>query len=249
MDINPYRPPVSHRLSREYAATRGALAELLRDFLDGSAREEEFAKRWRAFNDSEDEVVQFVHEFVEELAEEELEISSGVLTRDQWNVCQRLLLVLESQTVVRKEKICVMRWTQFGAAAGLVGFVSAALAIDISGQGELLALACVFGIVSIVLAKINERFVPDWNPLTPIIYPFASLKDLSSCYRTSDFRKEKFPDRLRGLRSEATDSPIMILIGYITWAMFGPLALVFQCFPYIETRLTICHGNPSEQAN
>lgn len=243
MDSNPYRPPRSDELGRASEATRESLAELLRDFLDGTTPDEEFAKRWCALRNSNDEVVDFVHELVEDYADEELAISSGVLSREEWNLFQRLLLVLESQSVVRKESFRIMRWTQLVAAAGLVGFVFSVLVNNVSGTGELLGLASTFGIVSILLGKINERFTPDWNPLTPIIYPFASLGELSACYRTSDFRKEKFPRRLRGLKSEVPPSSLLTLIGYAGWAMFGPLTLLFQCFPYTETRRTIYHVN------
>ena len=78
------------------------------------------------------------------------------------------------------------------------------------------------------------------DPLTPIIFPFATFSDLATAYRSSRFQKTRYPKQIR---ERMIRSPFMAafwtLHTYTVWLILSPIPLLFQMFPVKRTETRV----------
>ena len=158
--------------------------------------------------------------------------------KQQWDYFQRLLLVLASNCRIETQSECCWSIKQLIAVVALCVFVY--FAIQFGWGQQLLVLSVPFGAVSIALSFWRRRSENEPDPYTPIIFPFATFSDLSIAYRSSGFRKTRYPKQIgsRTIRSPFMDS-FWCLHTYAIWLIFAPIPLLFQSLPErrIETRV------------
>lgn len=157
-----------------------------------------------------------------------------VLTKEQWDLFQRLILLLKSdlETLPPYEHI-KRRWGGDHALAwlGCLGFAVVALT---AGWGLwLVLLALPFGILSMLIQQHRDRrkIAPSRRDMA--CFPFLSWGQLRQVvHRTPSFRKRRYRPDVAGrrVRSELQDS-ICRMLGRVGWLILGPLALLGQGFP------------------
>lgn len=232
--LNPYEPPRGESASYETDAvpSRGSLTSLIQSFLDSEITAFQFDELLDPFRDSDDPIVQHVAEAVW-YHYDDCDDHLVCLSKQEWDYFQRLLLVLNSNC--RLEKKTDREWSTRQVIAALALSVFACCAQQTGWGDHLFVLAMPFGVISIALSLWHVNDESHVNPYWPIIFPFASLADLSTAYRCSSFRKTRYPKQLSG---RTIRSPMMSafwrLHAYTMWLIFSPLPLACQMLP--ETR-------------
>ena len=126
---------------------------------------------------------------------------------------------------------------QAGAALALV--VYGIVAVYLGWGSHLMILAVPFGVVSMLLAYCCPAPGEPDDPWESIIWPFASLTDLEAAWRSSKFRKTRYPRNLgeRAIRSPFTEW-LNNVVYHIIWLVTAPISLAFQACPWtlIRTR-------------
>ena len=169
-----------------------------------------------------------------------------VLDKEQWDLFQRLLLLLKSdvESLPPHEQI-QRRWGRDHALAwaGCLGFMAQALQV---GWGlQLVLLALPFGFLSVIIQRRRscQQTAPSRRDVA--CFPFSSWGQLRYVvHHTSGFSKRRFRGELAGrrVRSELQDS-IHRMIGGLFWLAFGPLVLLGQGFPTEIHELTAREQN------
>ncbi len=228
---NPYEPP--HAAGGDNnpagAASRDALATLIRAFLSSEITAFELDEGLDAFDDSDDPVIQHVATTVWCLYDD-FEDHEVCVSKAEWDYLQRLLLVLESGC--RVETHSERRWSfkQWIAAVSLCVF--AYCAVQMGWGTHLFLLAVPFGLISMALSCWQQRTDSDVDPYQQSIVPFASFSDLATAYRSSRFRKIPYP---RQLETRTIRSPLMNrfrqLYFYTLWLILSQIPLLFQLLP------------------
>jgi len=122
-----------------------------------------------------------------------------VLSKEEWDYFQRLLLLVKSSAVVGVEPRRIWSWSQLGAAVALVGLIIAVCRL--SPCAPLLALAVVAAIVSSVLSRMRPELSKQEAQAYWRRAPFGSIAEILAVRRTvSGFRKQPHPTRLVGRR-------------------------------------------------
>jgi hypothetical protein len=176
-----------------------------------------------------DETVQFATQalwlFYDDLKDHKI-----VATKAEWDLFQRVLLLLHSdaELVFSSQREWTIR--QPLAAFALAGFVGTAFHFGIGYQ--LIAVVLSFGLISILLAQSRVWFDAaskgDWRR-----FPFSSLAEIrTACRQCPSFRKQPYPKHLQERRIRAwTTGRVMAIPWYVLWAFLAPLALIFQMLP------------------
>ena len=214
--------------------SRESLAKLIRTFISSEITAFDFDDGLDPYRDSDDPVVRHVvgaawYHY------DDCDDHLVCFSKEQWDYFQRLLLALESDS--RIESDSERRWSfkQLFAAISLLCFTLTAIQ---SGWGDHLFLLSVpFGIISIALSfwRFNDDLKDD--PYSQLISPFATFTDLATAYRSSEFRKTRFPKQIseRKIRSPFM-AAFWTMHFYTMWLILSPFPLLFQTFPVTITK-------------
>lgn len=166
-----------------------------------------------------------------------------VLSKEAWDYCQRLILLLKSDAHVETETR--KRWSITQLVAGVAFFGFAVCAAQLGIGKHLFALAVPFGLVSIALSRLQERSrrrIPESEEIA--MMPFSRVSEICAIRRqVRHFSKWKYPANLatRRIRSPAMNFALLLPF-YSTWLMLSPVALFVQMMPEREaqTRVVSC---------
>ena len=159
-----------------------------------------------------------------------------VLTKQEWDYFQRLMLLLDSDAHIQIRK--ARRWspTQLGALVALTAFVVLFAACAANGRlgSHWLLFGIPFGPISILLAWLHHR-LSRFTPRQAALYPFASVGEILRVRRRTPFTKASYPAGLarRSIRS-GCDNFVVLFPFYVAWCAAAPLALLWQTLPDVE---------------
>lgn len=169
-----------------------------------------------------------------------------VLSKDEWDYFNRLLLLLESDAEI-KSGASIRRWcpTQAVAAVLLVLFLVIAAP---TGLGKhLLIYAMPFGPPSMLLSWLKTRrqrkeYLKSEAPLAP----FPSLSSLRAARRSvKGFVRKHYSNAVAGRRvRDPITEKILLLPWALCWCAFSPVALLFQMLPEREFQTDITFPQP-----
>lgn len=231
MTTDSFEPPgsASGKSDPCVVPSRASLTALIRSFLDSEITAFAFDERLDGFRDSADPVIRYVVDAVW-YHYDDIDDHLVCLSKPEWDYFQRLLLALNSDC--RVEVRTDRRWSikQLIAAFSLGAF--AYLAIRIGWGYQLLILAIPFGVVSIALFFWRSNDQADVDPHRAILFPFGSFADLSAAYRSSTFRKTRYPKQIAGRRIRSPFMAAFLEIPtYAMWLILSPVPLLFQMLP------------------
>lgn len=159
-----------------------------------------------------------------------------VCDKAEWDLIQRLLLLLKSEASVGVET-GPAKWTARQAIAA-AGLVVAAWIVWRTGWGShLLVFNIPLGVVSMGLSWWRGRAESQSQRPGDAVVPFRSVVELRSTWRAArGFVKARYPGRLAGrrIRSPLVDWAYRLQWGAF-WLMFSPVALAFQLRPERRT--------------
>lgn len=236
MSSNPYEPPrAGYGPDTLMRPTRSGLTAVIESFLDGSSTAFEFDERLDEFRDSNDPVIRFVVNTVW-YHYDDCDDHLVCLSKPEWNLYQRLLLLLASDCQI--ETTTKRIWSVRQPIAAVTFCVFAYFALHVGWETHLLLLAIPFGFVSMLLAYFSRKPSTQSDPFQQIIFPFATMSDLESAYHSSTFRKTRYPKHLanRTIRSEFMEG-VSQLQTHIAWLLFSPLPLLCQSFPQLDSQI------------
>ena len=236
--FNPYQSPTCS-IRDEFAikGTQESLAKLIRSFTNREISSSKFEEELIEFCGSRDSAIHFaVHSMLMQF--DDLNDHMACFSKQGWDYVQRLLLVLESSCRVETTSVATWAYRQIVAA---FFFSSFCLSVLIFGWGShlfLFSMPC--GFVSIALSQLARHDTAEQDPYAHVIFPFASFSDLALTYRSTGFRKQRYPKQLecRSTRSPVIDAFCTIHL-YLTWFLLGPVPLLFQVFPKINTNTRV----------
>lgn len=239
VSASPFEPPrtLCCLASSSPSVSRASLVQLIHDFLLGKVEAGSFEEQLLLYNRSNDSVLRYVAQAIEDLYDEDLdEVSVG--TKLHWDFVQRLLLVLSTERQVRIETKVYWSVEQLGAAVALGFFAWSACFF---GWGpHLFLLTAALGLFSICLSRVREKRDGMVSPFNSIIYPFATFDELEAAYQASNFRKMKYDKQRIEHRSRARfeffDKWFQDLI---VVPLCSPLVLLFQMIPPHHTRIRV----------
>jgi len=218
---------------------RSKLAGLIRRYLNEEIKAFEFDDALDDFRDSPDTGVTFVSDALWSHYDD-CDNHLVVLSKPEWNYFQRLLLLLESNSTVTTTRSRKWSLAQVGAAALLLACVCI---IFRTGFGSHLFIFFIpIGVGSIVISRLRRPEV-QLRPYDAIVIPFGSIRDLRIAYKSTLFRKRRYPKLLdaRQIRSP-TMNAFLLAHYYITWLTLAPFPLLVQCLP---TTVTVTTVNPA----
>jgi len=221
---------------------RELLATVIRGFLDNQITAFEFDDRLESFRGSQDPVIQYVSAAVWHYYDD-CRDHLVCLNREEWNFLQRLLLLLSSDCVLAVQSQRLWSVRQLIAAACLAVFVYSAA--QVGWGSHLLLLAGPFGVISMLLSRERRAASVSTELCQSAIHPFASLSDLRDVYRSTRFRKMRYPSSVSDCRIR---SPLMDRFYQcyfrVVWLLLSPAALFMQTLPRTETRVHVSVANP-----
>lgn len=237
MDSTQIPPPNQSGAGRSGMVDRGQrnrLAALIRRYLAGEVRSYGFQEQLAEFRDSPDSAVRFVAK-QEWIFYGDTEDIPALLSKPEWDFTQRLLLLLESDCVVRETVSLQWSVTQGFALLALLGLLWIG---DQQGWGyHLLALAIPFGLVPAVIMWVGDDSPP--SPSDQALFPFANIPELKSVCQAVGFRKARYPERMKeqllGLRPGSTSQITM----YLVLLILSPILLFSQVFPSKKTYVRV----------
>lgn len=159
-----------------------------------------------------------------------------VCDKAEWNMIQRLVLLLKSDANVVVET-GPARWTARQAIAA-AGLVVAAWIVWRTGWGShLLIFNIPLGVVSMGLSCWRGRAECQSELGKEAMVPFGSVGELRSTRRTArGFVKARYPGRLAGRRIRSPMMDWLYRLQWVAfWLMFSPVALAFQVRPERRT--------------
>ena len=229
MDSTQIPPPNQSGAGRSGMVDRGQrnrLAALIRRYLAGEVRSYGFQEQLAEFRDSPDSAVRFVAK-QEWIFYGDTEDIPALLSKPEWDFTQRLLLLLESDCVVRETVSLQWSVTQGFALLALLGLLWIG---DQQGWGyHLLALAIPFALVPAVIIWVGDD--SPCSPSAQALFPFATIKELRSVCQVVGFRKARYPERtkeqLQGMQANGASQITMFMVLLV----LSPILLVFQVLP------------------
>lgn len=237
MDSTPSLPPSQSGCGRNSIVDRGQrnrLAALIRRYLAGEVRSYGFQEQLAEFRDSPDSAVRFVAK-QEWIFYGDTEDIPALLSKPEWDFTQRLLLLLESDCVVRETVSLQWSVTQVFALMTLLGLLWIGYQ---QGWGyHLLALAIPFGLVPAVIMWVGDDSPP--GPSDQALFPFAAIPELKSICLSVGFRKACYPERMKeqwlGLGAGSASQTTT----YVVLVVLSPLLLIFQVFPKRKSKISV----------
>lgn len=156
-----------------------------------------------------------------------------VMTLEQWNLFQRLLLLLRSDAEASASPKPPGRWRWDNALALTASALYCALAMLVGWNGWLLLLALPFAPLSKFIHQHRVRTAPVMSLRELACFPFASFAELRQVRRgTPDFSKRRYRTEIRGraIRNEVEQDLSRAKL-HLGWVLFSPLVLFSQSFP------------------
>ncbi len=156
-----------------------------------------------------------------------------VMTAEQWNLFQRLLLLLKSDADVSAPpaESRRRRWDHWLALAGFASCCT--LACWVGWNGWLLPLALPFATLAFFIHAHQVRITPVMSVRELACFPFASLGELRQVRRrTPGFVKRRHRPEVAGrvVRGEGWEE-MTRLIEFVGLGLLAPLALLGQSLP------------------
>ncbi|HVX14930.1 MAG TPA: hypothetical protein VHC22_27315 [Pirellulales bacterium] len=246
MNENPYASPAE--FSDDPVASvvnrppREELAEAVEDFLSDRIGAFEFDERLRKICDeTPDHTVQIVAEqlwcFYDDITDH-----PAVLTKEEWNLIQRLMLIVRSGGELEQSDRRVTHASQGVALATLVATGSVSFAIPQAWP----LFVFLAGLISIGLSWWREhRLYLCLKPDPWCMWPFPSFAAISrALQRAPDFRKKKWRPELAKRHIRSADSLFALrLPGWVGWCLASPIALAAQCFPLRSETLMLVESS------
>lgn len=161
-----------------------------------------------------------------------------VLSKDEWDYFQRLILLLRSDAHVIVD--FQRQWSFAQVVAGLALLLFAASVAMFGVGSHLLAVVLPLGCVSIAIARWRRSSrAPEADMRT---YPFASMREIFAVRRAvPGFSKRRYPPvlRTRTIRSPILNGALA-LPTYALWLCLAPVVLLWQSLPasIATTRVT-----------
>lgn len=237
MSCNPYEPPIGP-LVEKFATSRANLAYLIQRLLNRELTVYEGSELLEPYWNSSDPSSRFVAEIIDEFCN----CSSHdllALNKPEWDLVQRLLLVLDAHCNVERTAFRFWSASQPLAILAFAAFVYCA--VHVGWNGYLCFLMIPFGLVCLGISKLQSAIV-DRNRkehYLPIVYPFATFGDLCSAHRSTSFVKVKFPKGLAVVESNEWQW-LQLPLRLACFFLLSPVALLFQSLPNVvcETKVT-----------
>lgn len=219
--------------------TRKSLANLICAYLNREINSAEMDAHLLEYDECGDPIIEHVVDSMYDYCEG-ADDRLVCLSKSQWDHVQRLLLLLAADCRIDTHTLTHWSWRQLIAFIAISCFLCCSFVL---GWGPHLWFVTIpFGLVSIALRygypmEISER--SDVHPYREIIYPFASMHDLATAYRSATFQKTRYPRKfgLRDADSTAVNEYRMIHC-FVLWLVFSPVILLFQSLPAFETKFS-----------
>lgn len=160
-----------------------------------------------------------------------------VLTKEQWNYFQRLILLLQSDSHIH---VTLTRHWSVRQAIALAALGCCLVFLFIFDMSYWF-IAVPFGFVSMALGFMHRRQMPQVSATEIALTPFSSVSEIRAALRRSPhFRKRRYPSGLadRKIRSDGERS-VLRFHYYALWLFASPFVLFFQALPDTQTTLHV----------
>ncbi len=215
---------------------RDRLAALIRRYLAGEVRSYGFRDQLAEFKDSSDSAVGFVAK-QEWCFYGDTEDIPAYLSKAEWDFTQRLLLLLESNFVVRKTVSVQWSVSQWLTLLTLLSFLW--IGYQQGWSDYFFVLMIPFGLVPAAIIWVGRESLP--GPFDRILFPFANITELKSACQSLGFRKVRYPERMKQQvivlqAGKSTRIPI-----YLFRLILLPCNMFFQMLPIRKTQIKVVH--------
>ena len=162
-----------------------------------------------------------------------------VLSKEEWNYFQRLLLLLRSDAELSIEHRRHWSWRQAVASLTLLCFLLAAMSLGFGWH--LFIVAIPFGIISITISETRRKPSNTEIERLATLVPFDSTAQMLTVRRSVvGFQKRRYPPPLAKKRIR---SPFMDRVNAIEttvfWLILSPFVLLSQTLPSSEEKVTV----------
>jgi hypothetical protein len=242
MNDDPRVPPVEPSADgverKKTPATREELCRAVEHYLSDRFSAFELNERvWDIHGRAADRTIRIIAEqiwyFYDDCTDHQ-----AVLSREEWGLIQRPLLVLKSNAEL---ELCDRRLphaSQGVALATLAAVGWACLAVPTAWPLHFF----LSGPISIGLSSWRERrLLRCVQPDPWCMWPFSSFAALRRALnRAPGFRKQKYRAELAGRRIRSADSQFLMQLGsWLSWCMWSPIVLAVQCLPLRSQRFVL----------
>lgn len=213
-------------------AARDEAIAAFEDFLDDDITAFEFDDRLQSIETDDatvDEVVLAAWFHYDDCKDHQV-----VLSKQEWDYFQRLLLLLRSNTEISSSTVKRWSWDHAVAWGACATFV--VLAFVIGWGAHLLLLSIPFGGISLLISlyrRRRERATPELSAGDIACMPYESysqirwLRERVPNFVKRPYRKEIVDRRIRS-DVESRLNSFLSYPAYIVWFFFSPVALFFQ---------------------
>lgn len=164
-----------------------------------------------------------------------------VLSKQEWDYFQRLLLLLRSDTEISRST--VKRWSWDHAVAWIAFATFVVISFFVGWGAQLLALSMPFGVISLLISRYRKRIkrtLPKPNPYDIACVPYESYSQIRWLReRVPGFTKRSYRREIEGrrIRSDLESKMNWVLSYpiYLAWLLLSPIALFFQGFATSES--------------
>ena len=213
---------------------RDRLAEAINRYLDEEITAFEFDEQISDIaSDSNDRTVERIAHLLWEHYDD-IEDHKVVLSKEEWDYFQRLLLLLRSDAHLRVKTRGVWTSRQRLAAFGIAIF--GFFLLELGWGWQLTWVTIPLGLGSMLLSFWRNRSTPRPSKRWVALTPFVSVAQMLAIRRrVSDFSKRQYPPHLkhRRIRTLAMEW-LQDLHRWACWLVFSPLVLLWQAFPEEE---------------
>ena len=239
MDSSPVPSPSQSVAERNDTVDRGQrdrLAALIRRYLAGEVRSYGFRDQLAEFKDSNDSAVRFVAK-QEWCFYGDTEDIPALLSKPQWDFTQRLLLLLESNSVVRETVSLQWSVLQGFALLTLLGFLW--VGYQQGWSDYFFAVAIPFGLVPAAIIWVGRE--PSPRPFDQSLFPFATIAELKSACQSLGFRKARYPERMKQQVLSLQAGDFTRILMYFLRLILLPCTLFFKVFPVRKSQVRVVH--------
>ncbi len=166
-----------------------------------------------------------------------------VLSKEQWDYFQRILLLLRSDAELNVER---RRWWSLRQLiAGLTLLCFLLLAMCIGLGMHLFIVAMPFGIISIILSRTHSKPSKDEQKYLSTLAPFSSVFEILAVGRSVEgFQKRRYPQKLENKRIRSGFLDLAYVFNAIVMCLtFSPFVLLFQMLPNVEEKAAVVVPN------